>query len=196
MEEEIPFNYFHQLFLRNIQKMKIEKAKNKISQDDDMDMIELLFFTKFSKEEMLAILNEILLNICKGYMESSDSKSDILPNDPFEFISLILDTEEENPYRDSFLKSLPYIYQEYFGVLGIGVPYLEGSNNEELYPCFTINLDNQCRIRNFDIANIDLLEQDKIMNRIVSMEVKGQIGPVPKVRILKDPDLTLSTYIQ
>ena len=171
--------------------MKLEKAKDKISQDDDTDIIELLLFTKFSKEEMLEIMNEILLNICKAYMIPSNSESDVFPSNPFEFVSLVLDTEEENPYRDSFIKSLPHIYQEYFSVLEVGTPYIEGSNNKELLPCFTINLDCQYRIRNFDITNIDLLEQDKIMNKIVSMEVKGQIGPIPKVRILKDPDYTL-----
>ncbi|MDE5587370.1 MAG: hypothetical protein K2I72_03250, partial [Bacilli bacterium] len=77
MEEEIPFNYFHQLFLRNIQKMKVEKAKSKISQDDEIDIVELLFFTKFPKEEMLAMFNEILMNICEGYMAHSNSELDI-----------------------------------------------------------------------------------------------------------------------
>lgn len=220
MEEEIPFNYFHQLFLRNIQKMKVEKAKSQISQDDEIDIVELLLFTKFSKEEMLAIFNEILLNICEGYMTPSNSESNILPNDPFEFINLILNTEEENPYRDSFLKSLPHIYQEYFACLGIGVPILmgsfdkdedtvliESSDKDEVsalienpikgkIPCFTIHLNHQYQIQDFYIENIELLEQAKIMTKIVSMEVKGQIGPVPKVRILIKPDPTLKVISQ
>lgn len=193
--EEIPFNYFHQLLLRNMQQMKIVLAENKIDQDEDMDIIELLFLTKFSKEEMISILNKVLLDICKDYMLSSDSALDVIPNDPFEFVSLILDTKTENPYWGSFVTSLPYIYQEYFGALEIGVPYLERSEDDKLPPCFTINLDAQYQIRNFEMTNIDTLEQDKIMNQIVSMEVKGQIGPIPKVRILKDPDATLKVIV-
>jgi len=196
MEEKIPFNYFHQLFLRNVQQRKVEQARTKIADSDDMDIVELLFFTKFSKDEMISIFNQVLLDICQNYMLSSDPRLDVLPNDPFEFINLILNIKGENPYWDSFLTSLPHIYQEYFGVLEIGVPYLERNTNEELFSCFTINFDQQWQIRNFEITNIDILERTKIMNKIVSMEVKGQIGPIPKVRILKDPDFSLKVIAQ
>lgn len=196
MEEEIPFNYFHQLFLQNIQKKKIELARDRIAQDEEDDLISLLLFTEFTKEEMLSISNEVLMDICENYMITTQSEIEVLPNDPFSFINLILNKEEENTYRNSFLESLPLIYREYFSVLGNGIPYLMGSTDEKKPSCFTINLDHQYRIINFDITNMDLLEQVKTMTKIVSMEVGERIGPVPKVLILINPDPTLNVITE
>jgi len=188
--EEVAFNYFYQLFLRDVTKKKLEKARSRIPQGetDPDDLVELVFFEATPKEEMLAILNDALLEVCNDYVVLSNTELDSFPEEPFEFVNLILDTQEENPYRDSFLKSLPHIYQEYYGCFGNGIPYLMGSFDKKLIPCFTINLNHLYQIINFDINNIDLLEQDKIMTRLVSMEAKGQIGPVPKVRMLVKPD--------
>ncbi len=196
--EEVPFNYFHQLFLRTVAKKKLEKARTMIpeGESDPDDLVELLLFQEFSKEEMLAIHNETLWEICNKYVILSNTKLDDVPEDTFEFVTLILDTIEKNPYQFSFLRSLQHIYQEYYGCFGNGVPYLKGSPDKERIPCFTINLDHFYRINNFDIDNIGLIEQDQIMTRLVSMESKGQIGPVPKVRMLIEPDPTLKVIVQ
>lgn len=53
---------------------------------------------------------------------------------------------------------------------------------------FQITLDSSNLIIGFDATNMNLLEQAKIMSKIVSMESSQQIGPIPKVlyRIRKD----------
>jgi len=154
-------------------------------QNDEMDLIDLLFEwchnPSISSDEQISIYNRILFEICTNYVTLSNCSIDVFPTEVFEFVDLILDTMHENSYKESFLISLQFIYQDYLDCLGKGRPLLMSSKESSVLSSFQIVLDSHYKIIQFDTVNMDFIEQDKIMNKIVSMECKNQIGPNPKV---------------
>lgn len=181
--KQIPFNYFYQMFQEKFRKKVFEFELNKIG--DCANAINEIFdidvATDISNNECINIYDEILYEICCDYMTLSNSSIDIFPSNSFEFVNLILDTIEENPYKDSFLLSLQFIYQDYFDCLGKGRPMLMSSDNSRSISSLQITLDSHYKIVNFDATNMDMIEQNKIMTKILVMEKQQQIGPIPKV---------------
>lgn len=183
VEEKAKFNYFHGMFIKNNQKNLLENMKNRIAEDED-DLEFMLMFPAFysTKEEMLDAYNKSLFYVCEKYISLSNSKMSLFPNDPFEFVVDILDEIEENPYKDSFLSSLQFIYQDYLNCLEVGSPSLGSSGNKSKESYMEITLNKQYQITNFECINMSLLEQTKTMTEFVIMQNKQQIGPPHKVK--------------
>lgn len=186
-QKEIAFNYFYKIF--------VDKYYQKISeweQKENVISTEIFYFenrTMIPKEEQLSIYQQCLFDICVEYVALSDAPIDILPKDPFSFIELILNTLHENPYQHSFLQSLQFIYQEYLSCLGKGWPLLMMSIDTTLEPSLEVVLDSHYKINSFVFSNMELIERDQILNKMISMENRNQIGPVPKVHFLIRKDI-------
>ena len=180
---QISFNYFYQEFQDKYRQEILKIKQTRISQaEDELDDIFPLFMTEpISKTEMLVTYNKILYDICIDYVTLSDASINVFPKDTLEFVDLILDTIYENPYKESFLISLQFIYQNYFDCLEKGCPVLMSSEDPNSPSSLEITLDSHYQITQFDATNMDLVEQDKIMTKILSMEINKQIGPIPKV---------------
>lgn len=176
---EIPFNYFYKIFNDENRKAYFELKQKRISEtSEDLDNI---FDSLLLKEEMLSIYNKTLYNICTNYVSISNSSIDIFSKDTLEFVDLILDTMHDNPYKESFLTSLQFIYQNYFDCLGKGCPILMSSENNEIESSFLVTLDSHNEITQFEAINMEFIEQDKTMTKLLTMEINKQQGPLPKV---------------
>lgn len=174
--KQIPFNYFYKMFIDENRKTILEKMWNKIVEDD----YELCDIFSVSNEELLKNYNKSLWNVCMNYISLADSKIIVLPQNAIEFVNSILDEIEENKYKESFLMSLQFIYQQYFESLDLGSPILMSSDDEVSPSYFKITLDSQYKISNFDSTNMNLLEQTKTMTKVLTMASEHQQGPIPK----------------
>lgn len=185
MEEEVEFNYFHQMFRKENQKKFWNIIRNKISsQEDEMEQELMLIFPEqyLNKEEKLEVYDRSLFHVCANYIKLSDSKMDVSPNNTFEFVLDILDEIDYNPYEYSFLMSLQFIYQEYLTCLEVGRPILGNPDKDFAEQYMEITLDSRYQISQFDCINMDLLEQTKTMTEFVRMQKNQELGPQQKVK--------------
>lgn len=191
MEEEVEFNYFYNCFIKMFHKeYKNEYRKNiKYMETELMLMLSAQYFTK---EKILEIYDKCLYDICTNYLSLSNSKMYVLANSPFELIVDILNEIEKNsynPYRESLLTSLQFIYQNYLECLEVGIPILFQSENNQQESYMEITVDSNYRLSQFDFLNMSLLEQTKTMTHLVMMEKNKQIGPLPKVKYYYRKDI-------
>lgn len=190
MEPKPKFNYFYQMFINELHKniLEINQTRIKETNGEPSDIFDIYSTINMSKEEQLSIYNKTLFNVCSNYVTLSNASIYIFPADFLEFVYLILDTIHENPYKESFLLSLQFIYQDYFSCLEKGRPILISCEDAESLSSFQVNLDSRYQIMNFETNNMNLLEQDKIMTKIIAMEKENKLGPIPKVllRVRKD----------
>ena len=84
--------------------------------------------------------------------------------------------------------SLQYIFQDYFAALKRGAPILF-SSEEDINPSFQVTLDSNYQMTQFEAINMDLVEQNKIILRILTLEKNNQIGPVPNVEYIYRKDI-------
>ena len=197
--KEIPFNYFLRIFQEKCQKKNLELEMNRIGELDELDFLfDVLYGTHISRENQLPIYKDALYDTCLYYLSLSNIEINVLPQNVFELIDIILndldnDLEKEiflqedqmNTCKASFLYSLQFIYQNFWDCLGFGSPMILTSLNpepEEL-PTFEITFSSRIEILNCEAIKINLIDQNKILNKIISMECNHQIGPVPQVRI-------------
>lgn len=181
--KKVPFNYFYVMFQDEFHKKVLEFERNKIGNSAEIlnDIFNLS--TDISINEKLNIYDQILYEICCNYISLSDAPINVLPSNSLEFVDLILDTMHKNPYKDSFLLSLQFIYQEYFIALGHGYPILMSCEDAAVQTSLKVTLNRQHQITQFESTNMDMIEQDKIMTKILIMEKNKQIGPIPKVLV-------------
>ena len=144
-----------------------------------------------SKEKLMAC-DKSLYYVCTYYMILSDSEIKVLPKDSFELLECILEELEkrnDSEYKNSFLFSLEFIYQKYLEILNVGSPILSSEENDNKEKFLKVTLDSKYKIMGFESVNMDLLEQVKIMNKLVVMEYNHQIGPQQKVKFLYRKDI-------
>ncbi len=114
-----------------------------------------------------------LYYVCTYYMTLSDSEIKVLPKDSFELLECILEELEkrnDREYKNSFLFSLEFIYQKYLEILNVGRPTLTSEENDNKDKFLKVTLDSKYKIMGFESVNMDLLEQVKIMKKLVLME--------------------------
>lgn len=104
------------------------------------------------------------------------------PNNSFEFVTMILDEIEENPYKQSLLKSLQFIYQDYLFILDMGSPTLRSLSDDLQDSYMEVTFDSQYKISDFETVNMNLLEQTKTMTKFFIMQSNQQEGPLQKVK--------------
>ncbi|MCI8347055.1 MAG: hypothetical protein HFJ12_03790 [Bacilli bacterium] len=172
--DKIPFNYFYQLFQKEVNKGIVKTQQNE-------DAISYFDYFRLNKEEQTTVYDKALMEVCIHYITLGDVPIDVLPNNPLQLTDLILETEHECSYQESFLNSLPFIYQVYFENMGLGFPTLISTNDSELFPVVKVIWNNRNQIVSFESENINLLEQNKIMTKFLMMEAKNHIGPIPKL---------------
>ena len=175
-EKAVEFNYFYIKFLQDLPRIKAKKAMTRIGQDqrDIEDLYEFVYMEQLPQKEELEIYTQDLWNICSDYIVLADAKIDVIPGDLFEFIDLILETMEETPYSESFLFSLNCIYKEYLNCLKMGSPILYAYQDEKQGTSLEITVDSNHQIVKMEAFNMSLLEEDKIMNQLVSTAIKKQ----------------------
>ena len=190
-KDKIKFNYFYIMFQDIVRKEIVELEKNKIG-DTAYDLSEIFDFysnNQLTKEEKLNLYNKGLFEVCSNYVSLSNSIIDVYPNNSLEFVDLILDTIHENPYEESFLMSLQFIYNDYFGALGKGIPTLMSSEIEKEDSYFQITFDSPYKLNEFESVNMDMVEQNKIITNLLKLELNNQIGPVNKVKYYYRKDI-------
>lgn len=181
---QIPFNYFYQIFKNEYRQIILKKERDKIGKIADYlnEIFDFYGSISLGKNDQLSIYNQILFDICANYISLSNSLIDVYPANTLEFVELILNTIQENPYKESFLLSLQFIYQDYLACLGKGSPILMSSEDSNSLASFQITLNSSNQIVDFDAVNMDLIDQDKVMTKIIAMESNQQLGPIPQVR--------------
>lgn len=190
-KDKIKFNYFYIMFQDIVRKEIVELEKNKIG-DTAYDLSEIFDFysnNQITKEEKLNLYNKGLFEVCSNYVSLSNSIIDVYPNNSLEFVDLILDTIHENPYKESFLISLQFIYNDYFGTLRKGIPTLMSSETEKEDSYFQITFDSRYKLNEFESVNMDMVEQNKIITNLLKLELNNQIGPVNKVKYYYRKDI-------
>lgn len=190
--EKMQFNYFYKMFQKEFQKLAVEKERTKPEYEEYYEELFLIFDEIYSprltSKEKIELMDKSLFEVCTNYVSLSNVNIEVFPTTSFEFVSLILENREDNSYQESFLLSLQFIVQDYLQVLKKGRPMLF-SSDYGTKSTFQITLDSQYQICQFDAQNMDLLEGDKTMLNILSLEKKGQIGPIPKVSYLYRKDI-------
>lgn len=181
MENEVFFNYFYRMFN--------EKMKNKY-QEFYQKRIERIKNNSISIsiEDLIEFYNNVLFEVCINYIQLANPKIDVIPNNIFEVIYQILDTINENEYKESFLTSLQFIYQDYLNNIGRGYPILMKSNDCTYNPRLEITVDSEDKLIQLESVNMNIIEEDILMTKLMEMEVNHKQGPLPKVlyRIRKD----------
>ena len=190
---KVDFNYFYLMFLQKFQEYLFLNTKNKISiKDLEEESLSLLSNYYSSSKEKLMACDKSLYYVCTYYMILSDSEIKVLPKDSFELLECILEELEkrnDSEYKNSFLFSLEFIYQKYLEILNVGSPILSSEENDNKEKFLKVTLDSKYKIMGFESVNMDLLEQVKIMNKLVVMEYNHQIGPQQKVKFLYRKDI-------
>lgn len=190
---KVDFNYFYLMFLQKFQEYLFFNTKNKISiKDLEEESLFLLSNYYSSSKEKLMACDKSLYYVCTYYMILSDSEIKVLPKDSFELLECILEELEKRndlEYKNSFLFSLEFIYRKYLEILNVGSPILSSEENDNKEKFIKVTLDSKYKIMGFESVNLDLLEQVKIMNKLVVMEYNHQIGPQQKVKFLYRKDI-------
>ena len=190
-EKQIPFNYFYIMFQEQFRKKVFEFELNKIGDSANIinEIFDINVATDIPNNERINIYNEILHEVCCNYVALSNSSIDIFPSDSFQFVDLILENIHDNQYKDSFLLSLQFIYQEYFISLGHGYPILMSCENDNVESLLNVTLNRYHQITQFESTNMNFIEQDKLLTKILIMEKEKQLGPIPKVFIHSRNDI-------
>lgn len=188
--ENPKFNYFYEMFKKEFRNNASELLKSRLS-DDVLEIIELFdvyLNPELTKEESLQYFDKSLFEVCSNYISLSNSSITILPNNSFELLNLILENIENNFYQNSFLLSLQFIFQDYFKLLDKGYPMLF-TTEIDIIPSLQITFDSNYKMTQFDALNMELIEQDKTMLRILSLEKNNQFGPIPNVEYIYRKDI-------
>lgn len=106
----------------------------------------------------------------------------VLPKNPIDLSSLILNDLTEGPYQHSFLMSLQCIIQSYLDVLGKGFPTLGSKDREDEEKSFRVVYDRRQRINTFDSTNMSLEEQTDIMIKVLKNTIEDNMKLMPFVR--------------
>lgn len=188
-KQEIPFNYFYTIFKEKACPLLIQKEL----EDKEFDLEIYETFDAFvcnqvSNENKLLIYDHALHDTCLDYLSYSDSSIDIIPKSSWEFLDLILHNLENNNYKKSFLDSVLFICVDYLNCLGKGNPLIWSSEDEDLSPTAILEMNDKNEMTDFKSINLKLLDQVKILVRIVTMEANKQLSPYDKrvqIRIRK-----------
>lgn len=190
-ENKVKDDYFYTMFQDIVRNGIIELERSRVG-DNVYDLSEIFdFYTynQISKEEKLELYNKGLFEICSNYVSLSDYLIDVHANNSLEFVDLILETIHENPYKESFLMSLEFIYRDYLETLGKGFPILMSYETEKEDSYFKITLNSQYKLNQFESVNMDILQEDKIITNILKLELNNQIGPINKVKYIIRKDI-------
>lgn len=188
--DKIQISYFYRMFQQKYCEKLYNINKSKIKNDIDDDIFEFLNPEYLDIDEQLSIYNESLVDICTEYITISNSNISIISNNQLELIDEILEENYDNPYKESFLHSLQFIYRDYFNLLHIGNPILSASMDETYSSALIMTLDSKYKIIEFEAVNMDLEEETKIMSDIFKMKYNHQVGPYhPKVNIKVRKDI-------
>lgn len=182
-KEEVPFNYFYQLFIKKTNTSFLNAVVGKV-EEEILDIFPCFKESILSKEERLEMYHKALFEVCFVYIALTGSKvSDEIPKSPFSLIDTLLKEEEKNIYQDSFIQSLQFIFVDYIACLEKGNPILSQEEEEGLLSTLIVTLDAYGKIADFHAINMDLLEETRLLNKMVSMEYRNELGPLPKVFI-------------
>ena len=198
--DEITFNYFFQIFQEKSQKKNLELVMNKIGDLDKLDFLFGVFYdANIPKEDQISIYKEALYETCLCYLSFSNTDINILPQNVFELIDIILNNLDKDPEKElflqedqmntckaSFLYSLQFIYQIFLESLGLGYPMILKTLDfeQEVIPTLEITLSSRNEILNCEAIKINLIEQNKILTKLISMEYNHQIVPIHQVSML------------
>lgn len=197
--KEVSFNYFIRIFQEKCQKKYLELEKNRIGELDELYFLfDILYGNNIPKEEQISVYKDALYETCLNYLSLSNTEINVLPQDVFELIDWILNDLHDDPEKElflqkeqmntckaSFLFSLQFIYKNFFDCLGFGSPMITipVEPAPEALPMLEITLSSRNEILNCEMIKLDLIEQNKILTKIILMECNHQIGPIPQVRM-------------
>lgn len=191
-QNKIPFNYFYFTCQKKYKLILFENMRSKLpnNTNKDLDYFEIQFqmFYHMTLEEKVSMMKKAIWETCVEYISLSNTPIEVISNDAFKLLQMILDIITKNSYQESFLQSVQFICRDYLEILGKGSPILFSSEDKDKASTFLIVLDSKNKLNQFEVINMPLLEQTKTMVNICTMETNKELGPIPKVlyRIRKD----------
>lgn len=190
MNEKIEFDYFMKLFRLKFNEKAYLIGMEKMDKETFYECLSLgdLYATFPLNEERLSIYEEILLEICKRYMQLTNAFIENSDN-PYLLVNQILNTITDNPYRNSFIWFINMFFRDNMYFLGRGTPLLMYSLGSLETKQFEITLDANYQIRKCEAINMNKVEEAKTMMRILSLEKNNQIGPIQNVEYIYRKDI-------
>lgn len=197
-KEKIPETFLFQLYNREYQR-EVNEINYQFFEND----------TYFNREEFLKksieVLEDKIFKMCLHYLSLTNSEINVIPSDLFEFIDVILEKIQKNPYKKSFLLALNLFYSEYFSLMLKGNPFTVTEvrvpekiqyinpkiskhswytipNQTKKGDILEVVTDSKNKIVSFEGKGLNPIDRCQIMNKMVRMEKNGEIGPLPKVR--------------
>lgn len=187
VKEEVPFNYFFIMFEQEIQKRTRKKNEEKLLEDEELDEDDIYIL---SKEEQLQICKESFYEILISYLSLTENDTiTICPKEPLDLCNLILNNMEDNPYKESLLKSVQFIMARYLEMLGKGCPTIMFSNDDKKEKSFRVVYDRSQRINNFDSTNMSLEERTGMMVKVLRNTIENNMVLMPLVRYESRTDI-------
>ena len=185
-ENKLEPAHFYHMYLDKRNERVYRDNKNKLSDDDDMGIYECIDFHSINKNDLKSIILGAINDTCMEYLNESDSNISVIPNDTFEFIDYILEEDIESIYKDNFIFSLNFIYQDYLNLLNKGYPYFESSIDDSGMSEYIMVLNSENEIIKFESIGLKEEEQAKIITSMFRMDYNNQLGPYhPKVHMKK-----------
>ncbi|MGM9834730.1 MAG: hypothetical protein ACI31M_03025 [Bacilli bacterium] len=185
----ITFNYFLHMFENEVLKRTKEiclKKETYLEEDDIIYVAEVLL----TNEEKIRIYNESFYEILVNYLSLSENKElTIVPSNPITLCCLILNSLEDNKYKESFLLSVQFIIKRYLSLLDKGDPTLSSRDTKDKEKLFTITYDSNSRMNDFESNNMSLEEQDETMLKILKLSLEGKDINLPDIKIINRKDI-------
>ena len=179
---EIPINYFYKECFQNYRKIVLERQAQLLKDDIKSYYINLI-------EEKMPMMEKAIMEVCIEYIRICNLEIELLPNNVFELLLLILEQDKSNTYQQSFLFSIQLICADYLEIIDAGRPII-GSVTSELDDQFMeIVLDRKNKILDIEYTNLNLLEQTKMIVKLCTFLNSKQQGPLPLVRYRKRNDV-------
>ena len=133
----------------------------------------------------MPMMEKAIMEVCIEYIRICNLEIELLPNNVFELLLLILEQDKSNTYQQSFLFSIQIICADYLEIIDAGRPII-GSVTSELDDQFMeIVLDRKNKILDIEYTNLNLLEQTKMIVKLCTFLNSKQQGPLPLVRYRK-----------
>ena len=149
-QNKIPFNYFYFSCQKKYKLILFENMQSKLQNNTnkDLDYFEIQFqmFYHTTLEEKVSMMKKAIWETCVEYISLSNTPIEVIPNDAFELLQMILDMITENSYQESFLQSVQFICRDYLEILGKGSPILFSSEDKDKESTFLITLDSKNKL--------------------------------------------------
>lgn len=117
---EIPLNYFYREYSQNYRKIVLERQAQLLKDGIKSYYINLI-------EEKMPMMEKAIMEVCIEYIRICNLEIELLPNNVFELLLLILERSKLTTYQQNPLFSIDLICAGYLEMIGARRPVLSSS---------------------------------------------------------------------